>query len=113
MACAGLGNGVVFCFETLCADPVIYVTDEGNVTMKNHQSMPHAVMQARAVPAVELMGASRTDPVRRTMGGIAILALLLGAAGTEVAAISVHHDSGHAGAHLVSTGQTSERPWMY
>jgi hypothetical protein len=81
--------------------------------MKNRQSMPHVFMQKQTAPVAGLMAAPRTDPLRLTVRGAVILALLFGTAGAGLAASSGYHGSGPADAHLVSVRHMSERPWMY
>lgn len=93
--------------------------------MKTHRWIPHAIMQARAVPAEGLTAAVRTDSLGRSAHGFVILALVLGGLGADVAATSAHGSGAHASAHqpgnirhgassyLMSAGHTTERPWMY
>jgi hypothetical protein len=92
----------------ICADPTVYLTDEGIIPMKTHRRIPHAIIQGR------------TDSPRRAARGLVILALVLGSLGADIAATT-----GHAGArqpsnvrrgtspYLISASHITERPWMY
>jgi len=75
------------------------VTDERIILVSKHRRVPHAFVQARAVPFEEFPEGPRTDPLAQAVRGILILALVVGSLGADAAASSGPGSADHASAH--------------
>jgi hypothetical protein len=102
----------------LCADPAIYVIDEGTASMKSHEWTSHAA--TRAVRAKH-SARKQKRPMGRAARGIVILFTVLASVGSGAAATSafassnqpVHHAHQGTGTYSPSPSRILSRPWMY
>jgi hypothetical protein len=117
MAHPGPDSGVVL-FVRLCADPTIYVIDEGTASMRSHRRIPYAAMHRRTVQAHATASAQKR-PMSRTARWIIILLTVSGSIGSGTVATSAFASSSHQPAHQGTSTHTPtssrliSRPWMY
>ena len=105
--------------KRLCADPAIYVIDEGTASMMSHRSTPHSAMHGRSMP-VQKAARTQKRSMSRTARWIIILLTVSGsiAPGMVATAFASSHQPTHSTHQRASTPKSEtdraiSRPWMY
>lgn len=106
--------------KRLCADPAIYVIDEGTASMRSQRSIPYTVMHGRTVPAQHTWRTQKRT-MSRTARWIIILLTVSGSIAPGMVATAfassshqpTHSTHQRASSRRSSTDRAISRPWMY